>query len=129
MNMLKSLRVRGSSRRALRVVLSAASLLGVLGTLTAMGGPESVPPPVVSYPAVGVAEATPVVHAVDRIGITVADLDRSVEFYTSVLGFEKLAETESFGDVLERTTGVFGARVRTADLRLGDERIELTQYL
>lgn len=67
--------------------------------------------------------------AIDSIGITVSDLDRSVEFYTGVLGFEKLSESEMAGDAVEHLYGVFGARIRTARLRLGEEYIELTEYL
>lgn len=66
---------------------------------------------------------------VDSIGITVSDLDRSLAFYTGVLQFEKVSESEAAGEALERDTGVFGARARTARLRLGEEFIELTEYL
>lgn len=66
---------------------------------------------------------------VDSIGMTVADLDRSVEFYTRVLSFEKVAEWEADGDAWEHLTGVFGVRLRGARLKLGDEAIELTEYL
>jgi catechol 2,3-dioxygenase-like lactoylglutathione lyase family enzyme len=69
------------------------------------------------------------VTAVDSIGITVSDLDRAVDFYTRVLTFEKVAETEVTGDDYERLQGVFGLRMRVARLRLGDEFIELTEYL
>jgi len=67
--------------------------------------------------------------AVDSIGMTVSDLDRSVDFYTRVLSFEKVSEYEVHGDAYERMTGVFGSRVRTARLRLGDEFLELTEFL
>src|SRR5579871_4312043 len=67
--------------------------------------------------------------AVDSVGITVSDLDRSVDFYTTVLSFEKVSEVELVGAEYEHLSGVFGARVRTARLRLGDEFIELTEYL
>jgi len=75
------------------------------------------------------AERKPLASAVDSIGITVSDLDRAVDFYTSVLTFEKISEFETAGEALEYTTGVFGARTRTARLRLGEEFIELTEYL
>jgi catechol 2,3-dioxygenase-like lactoylglutathione lyase family enzyme len=71
----------------------------------------------------------PLVEAVDSIGITVSDLDRSVDFFTKVLTFEKVSETEIAGDEFERLEGVFGARARIARLKLGDESIELTEYL
>ena len=69
------------------------------------------------------------VEAVTQIGMTVADLERSVAFYTQVLGFEKVSEVELTGDAIERFTGVFPARIRVARLRLGDEVLELTDYL
>ncbi len=66
---------------------------------------------------------------VDAVGMTVADLDASLAFYTHVLCFEKVSEEELHGEDLERLTGVFGARVRTARLKLGDESLVLTDYL
>ncbi len=67
--------------------------------------------------------------AVAGIALTVSDLDRSVAFYTRVLGFQVVRETETAGEALERLTGVFGARVRVATLALGDESLELVEYL
>jgi len=61
--------------------------------------------------------------------MTVSDLDRSVEFYTQVLSFEKVAEYEVDGPDYERLEGVFGLRIRAARLQLGDEFIELAEYL
>lgn len=66
---------------------------------------------------------------VDAIGMTVADLDRSVEFFTKVLSFEKISDVEVHGVEYEKLQGVFGLRMRVARLKLGDETIELTQYL
>ena len=61
--------------------------------------------------------------------MTVSDLDRSVEFYAKVLSFEKLSEVEVSGSEYDHLQGVFGLRIRVARLRLGDEFIELTEYL
>jgi catechol 2,3-dioxygenase-like lactoylglutathione lyase family enzyme len=69
------------------------------------------------------------VRATGPVGLTVSDLDRSVAFYTGVLGFEKVGERELSGPQHERLVGVFGAWVRVARLRLGEESIELTEYL
>ena len=66
--------------------------------------------------------------AVSMVGTTVSDLERSVAFYT-VLGFEKMSETEVDGAPYERLTGVFGVRMLVARLRLDSEVLELTQYL
>jgi catechol 2,3-dioxygenase-like lactoylglutathione lyase family enzyme len=69
------------------------------------------------------------VKSVDAVGMTVADVDRSVEFFSKVLSFEKLSEIEVSGSDYERLQGIFGARMRIARMKLGDEIIELTEYL
>lgn len=77
----------------------------------------------------GSARAVAQIGSVDSIGITVSDLDRAVDFYTSVLTFEKESEREVAGPDYERLFGVFGMRLRVARLKLGDEHIELLQFL
>ncbi len=72
---------------------------------------------------------TPAVLAVEAVGMTVSDVDRAVQFFTDVLAFEKVSEVELWGTEYERLQGVFGLRMRVARLRLGDEQIELTEYL
>ena len=47
--------------------------------------------------SLGAGERTPLVTAVDSIGMTVSDLDRAVEFYSKVLTFEKVSEIEIDG--------------------------------
>src|SRR5437660_6572881 len=79
--------------------------------------------------ALSPASGPQLVTAVDSIGMTVSDLDRSVDFYTNTLSFTKVSEFEADGAGFEHLQGVFGLRVRTARLRLGDEFIELTEYL
>ena len=69
------------------------------------------------------------VKGVDSIGLTVSDLDRSIDFYSSVLHFQKVSETEVDGENYEHLAGVFGLRMRTARMRLGEEYIELTEFL
>jgi catechol 2,3-dioxygenase-like lactoylglutathione lyase family enzyme len=61
--------------------------------------------------------------------MTVSDLDRSIEFFAKVLSFEKVSEVEVAGESYEHLQGVFGLRMRVARMRLGDEFIELTEYL
>jgi catechol 2,3-dioxygenase-like lactoylglutathione lyase family enzyme len=70
-----------------------------------------------------------VIQAVDAIGFTVSDLDRAAGFFEQVLSFEKVSEIEAHGDEYERLQGIFGLRMRVARMRLGDEQIELTEYL
>jgi catechol 2,3-dioxygenase-like lactoylglutathione lyase family enzyme len=67
--------------------------------------------------------------AVETVGMTVANLDRSAAFFTNILGFEPVSDTELAGRPYELLQGVFGARMRVARLRLGEEQIELTEYL
>lgn len=71
----------------------------------------------------------PAVKVVEAVSMTVGDLDRAVKFYEQVLSFEKVYEIEVTGDEYERLQGVFGLRVRIARLKLGDEFIELAEYL
>jgi catechol 2,3-dioxygenase-like lactoylglutathione lyase family enzyme len=71
----------------------------------------------------------PLVKGVDSIGLTVSDLDRSVAFYRDVLRFEKVSETEVDGESYEHLEGVFGLRMRIARMKLGEEAIELTEFL
>ena len=70
-----------------------------------------------------------IVKSVDAVGMTVSDLDRSVEFFSRVFNFEKISEIEVHGGAYEKLQGVFGLRMRVARMRLGHESIELTQYL
>ena len=71
----------------------------------------------------------PAVERVDAIGMTVSDMDASVEFYSKVLSFEKVSDVEVTGEDYERLQGVFGLRMRVVRMRLGDEFIVLTEYL
>jgi len=69
------------------------------------------------------------VNAVGAIGVTVSDMDRALDFYTTVLTFEKVSDVEVAGDEYEHLYGVFGLRIRVVRLKLGEEFIELTDYL
>jgi catechol 2,3-dioxygenase-like lactoylglutathione lyase family enzyme len=69
------------------------------------------------------------VDGVDSVAITVGDLDAEVKFYTDVLDFRLEQRSEVAGDGYEHLYGVFGARVRIARLALGDEHLELVEFL
>ena len=69
------------------------------------------------------------VTRVESVGFTVSDMTKAVDFYTRVLAFEKVSETEIYGTEFEHLTGVFGARAKVVRLTLGSETIELTEYL
>lgn len=72
---------------------------------------------------------SPLVTGVPTVGMTVSDMERSITFYSRVLTFRVVADTEVAGEAIERLTGVFGVRARVVRMRLADEEIELTQYL
>lgn len=73
--------------------------------------------------------ATAGIEAVATVGLTVGDMDRSVRFFTQVLDFQKVSDVELLGSAYEKLEGVFGARMRVVRLRLGDEELQLTEYL
>lgn len=75
------------------------------------------------------AHAEPLVRAVGPIAITVADADRAAAFYTRVLGFERVSDAEATGPAYERLLDLPGVRARIVRLRLGDEAIELIEFL
>jgi catechol 2,3-dioxygenase-like lactoylglutathione lyase family enzyme len=77
----------------------------------------------------GFAERTPLVDGVAAVGITVSDMDRAIDFYSKVLTFEKVSDVEVTGENYEHLEGVFGLRMRVVRMKLGDESIELTEYL
>jgi catechol 2,3-dioxygenase-like lactoylglutathione lyase family enzyme len=108
-------------------------LLGLLalslGALLAAGAAAPIKTRHVPIAASAATRGAPLVSAVGCVGLTVADLDRSVAFYTEVLAFRQEGEREVAGAPWEELTGVFGARTRTARLRLGDECLDVTEYL
>lgn len=82
-----------------------------------------------AVPAAASEPDAPPVFSVESIGFTVSDADRAAEFFSRVLEFERIAETEYAGPEWESLQGVFGLRVRAVTMRLGDETIELSEYL
>jgi len=76
--------------------------------------------------------ALPVLAAVcevGTIGLTVNDLGRELKFYTNSLPFELVSISEASGKDQDALLGLPGVRLRTATLKLGDERIALTEHL
>src|SRR5215510_6695922 len=58
-------------------------------------------------------------QSIDAVGMTVANMDRSVMFFRDVLTFEKVSDVELAGEEYERLQGVFGLRMRVVRMRLG----------
>jgi len=68
--------------------------------------------------------------AIDHINIVVSDLERSVKFYTEILGFEKTNSAHLEGDWIESIVGIKGvvADVVFIVAPAGEPRIELLRY-
>lgn len=77
----------------------------------------------------GCLSLTAQVTRVVTVGITVSDMGRSVKFYQEVLGFTKISDKEIYGTQYEALQGIFGLRMRVVRMQLGDEYIDLTDYL
>jgi len=105
--------------RASTAVAGALWLLALLALAT---------PAVLAPPAAGADTDVGGVRELGAVGLTVSDMERSVTFYRDVLAFEKVSDTEVAGPAYEQLTGIFGARARVVVMRLGDERIELTEF-
>jgi catechol 2,3-dioxygenase-like lactoylglutathione lyase family enzyme len=71
------------------------------------------------------------VSGVDHVGLTVTDIERSIEFYTSVLECTVVMRQEKQGGYLAAIVGYPGAHVLMTHLQPpgGGPRIELFQYL
>ena len=115
---------------ARRAAAAARALVGglVLVLVIALAPLLGASPPAA---AAGVADeaGAPRVTAVDSVGIPVTDMERALDFYTHVLDFRVVADREVAGDGYEHLLGVFGLRLRVARLALGEEHIELMQFL
>lgn len=103
------------------------TLCGMLLAVSAVSAPQTAKSDP-SKPA-SAASTTPLASAVEGIGLTVSDADRSIAFFKSVLDFELVSDEEVTGDEYDRQTGVFGVRLRVVRLKLGTEVIELTEFL
>ena len=68
--------------------------------------------------------------AADHTGITVSNLERSLEFWQNVLGFEFSHRAHQTGEMASEITGVAGAEIRLAVVKApGGHKIELLEYL
>jgi catechol 2,3-dioxygenase-like lactoylglutathione lyase family enzyme len=66
---------------------------------------------------------------IHSVVLTVSDLRRSVAFYEAALGFSKVNERLIANGGEDRGVLSVGSQVRAATLKLGDETIELEQYV
>jgi len=68
--------------------------------------------------------------AADHTGITVSNLQKSLEFWRDVLGFEFSHTAHQTGEMAKEITGVADAEIKLAVLKApGGHKIELLEYL
>ena len=75
------------------------------------------------------AEPPVVAQSVASVGFTVPDMERSIAFYRDVLTFKQINDVEVDGPDYDQLYGVFGVRARIVRLQLGEQQLELTQFL
>ncbi|MEX1000213.1 MAG: VOC family protein, partial [Thermodesulfobacteriota bacterium] len=70
------------------------------------------------------------INAIDHLNIVVSDLDRSVKFYTEVLGFEQTNGAHMEGEWIESIVGLKGVMADVVFIvaPAGEPRIELLCY-
>jgi len=76
-----------------------------------------------------VAVVAGAVREVGAIGLTVGNLDRRVGVLHEGSAVEKLFESKSTPRATDELLGLSGTQLRSAELKLGDERITLTEHL
>ena len=68
--------------------------------------------------------------AADHTGITVSNLERALEFWQNVLGFEFSHRAHQTSEMASEITGVLGAEIKLAVVKApGGHKIELLEYL
>lgn len=81
------------------------------------------------HSALAAAEPPVAVQSVAAVGFTVSDMDRSVAFYRDVLTLRLVSDVEVDGPEYDQLYGCFGVRARVVRMRLGEQQIELTQFI
>lgn len=68
------------------------------------------------------------IRSMNHVGISVANLDRSIEFYRDLLGMEVGAVSAFEGQQYERILALAGAAGRSVMLRHGNTQIEIFEF-
>ena len=70
------------------------------------------------------------IESVDHINIVVSDLERSVRFYTEILGFKETRRASLEGDWIESIVGLKGVKADVSYIvaPAGEPRLELLCY-
>ena len=65
----------------------------------------------------------------NHMGLTVSDIERSIEFYRDTVGMKPSYRTRISGEWFDTLTQNRGADIDVASLSLGDFNLQLVQYL
>jgi glyoxylase I family protein len=68
------------------------------------------------------------IKAMNHVGVSVARLDRAIEFYCGLLGMKLVRQREFSGEQYETILALKGARGRLALLQAGSMRLELFEF-
>jgi catechol 2,3-dioxygenase-like lactoylglutathione lyase family enzyme len=69
------------------------------------------------------------IHAVESVRMTVADMDLSIHFYTTLLACQKVSDSQVSGVETDRISGLSDVQMRVVKLQLGNESFELTEFI
>lgn len=130
--LITALRIAAASRLSVRALLALIIFISSATAQTplqAAGGRLQSPTQEIASSISAPRPLPALVETVDAPGMTVDDMERSVDFFSRVLSFEKVSDVEVAGREYEHLQGVFGLRMRVVRMKLGDEFIELTEYL
>lgn len=70
-----------------------------------------------------------ILEQIDHVGLTVSNVERSVEFYTSMFGLRVVDRGEGEADWISAGLGVPNTKLATAHLEGANLRLELLQYV
>ena len=104
-------RLLAEGRASRRVAIACAALVVIAATL--LGGAEG---------------ARAAVVEVERISLTVADLDRTERFYHDGLGFVIVGRRHVEDPAVARLFGVPGTTIESLVMRLGSDEVEFLEY-
>ena len=69
------------------------------------------------------------ITSINHMSFTVSNVDASVRFYHELLGLEIVSVAERSPEFSARATGIPGAHLKIAYLKMGNCAVELVQYL
>jgi catechol 2,3-dioxygenase-like lactoylglutathione lyase family enzyme len=69
------------------------------------------------------------INAVESVRMTVADMDRSIHFYSTILDCRKVSDCQVSGVEIDRISELSNVQMRVVKLQLGDESFELAEFI